>query len=553
MATDPNHIDYRKAYESLMQQHQQILEQTNTLLIEKDTLLAEKDTLLTEKDTLLTEKDTLLSAKDKELSDKVSQLTDKEQRIAYLHQQLDQLSRLLKSGKAERFVSDARHPAAPTLFDLPKVEEVSGEQVQVAAHTKHKKNKHENHKGRNGFPKSLRREETILLPDDVDLSFARKIGEDTTEILAYQPAELWVKRIIRPKYQDVATGTIHQAKAPARSFERSKVDVSIPAHLIMSKFMDHLPLDRQLKMFSRLGLTLSESSIYNWINTAGYFLEPLYLKHKELVLNSTYLHADETTIQVLDSDKKGATHQGYYWAYQSHVDKLVIFEYQRGRGEQGPREMLHYFKGFLQTDGYHVYESLCKGKSIVLIHCMAHARRKFYEALKNDPKRAAYALTEIQRLYAIEKHIQEKKLEEKVKLAYRKKYALPILKDFEKWMEQAIQEVLPKSPIGKALNYTLPRWERLSLYASTSLLHIDNNPVENSIRPIAIGRKNYLFAGNDKAAQRAAMFYSLLATCKLHQVNPYEWLCDVLNRLPECRMNQIEMLLPQNWKPLQKN
>ena len=138
----------------------------------------------------------------------------------------------------------------------------------------------------------------------MDLSFARKIGEDTTEILAYQPAELWVKRIIRPKYQDVATGTIHQAKAPARSFERSKVDVSIPAQLIMSKFADHIPLDRQLKMFSRLGLTLSESSIYNWINTAGYFLEPLYLKHKELVLNSTYLHADGTTIQVLDSNKR---------------------------------------------------------------------------------------------------------------------------------------------------------------------------------------------------------------------------------------------------------
>ena len=185
---------------------------------------------------------------------------------------------------------------------------------------------------------------------------------------------------------------IHQAKAPARGFERSKVDVSIPAQLIVSKYVDSLPLDRQLKIFTRLGLRLGDSSLHNWIHAAGYFLEPLYEKHKEKVLGSHYLHVDETTIRVMDSDKKGATHQGYYWAYQSHVDKLVLFEYQRGRGKEGPREMLHYFKGFLQTDGYQVYEQFGQQDGIVLIHCMAHARRKFHDALGNDKARAEYVL-----------------------------------------------------------------------------------------------------------------------------------------------------------------
>lgn len=511
MASDPQHIDYKKAYE------------------EQQLLLQQQDLLLKEKESLILQK---------------------ESKIDILHQQLQTLARLIKSGKAERYIPATGSSAAPTLFDLPEVEAISGSQIRVAAHQKTKRSKRENHPGRDVFPDHLRREEIQIDPTGVDVSFAKKIGEDVTEILAYQPAELWVKRIVRTKYQDLNTGMIHQATAPARGFERSKVDVSIPAQLIVSKYVDHLPLDRQIKMFSRLGLTLPDSSVHNWINVAGYYLLPLYERHKELVLNSGYLQADETTIRVLDSDKKGATHQGYYWAYQSHSEKLVLFEYQRGRGKEGPREMLRYFKGFLQTDGYQVYDMFGKQEGIVLIHCMAHARRKFSEAMGNDKVRAEYALSEIQRLYAIERHIQEQGLKNEAKQSYRQTHARPILKSLKHWMEQALQEVLPSSLIGKALSYALPRWERLSVYAESDLLHIDNNPIENSIRPIAIGRKNYLFAGNDKAAQRAAMFYSLLATCKNNNINPYEWLQDVLNRINEHKMQNIDELLPQNWKPL---
>jgi transposase len=470
-------------------------------------------------------------------------------KIELLKHELAQLKKLIFLQKRERFVSTSVPEGAPTLFDPPVIEEISPEQVQDVSYTRVVKKKREKRPGRNSFPESLRREEIVIDPSGLDLAFARRIGEDATEILAYQPAEFWVKRVIRTKYLELATGIIHQEKAPGRGFERSKVDVSIPAQLIVSKYTDHTPLDRQIKIFSRLGLTLSDSSINNWLNAAGYFLMPLYEKHKELVLNSNYLHADETTIRVMDSEKKGVTHLGYYWGYQSHEDKLVLFEYQRGRGKDGPREMLKYFKGYLQTDGYQVYEEFGRREGIVLIHCMAHARRKFSEALPNDKVRAEYALTQIQKLYAIERYIDEQSMTAETKLSYRQEHARPVLKSLYLWMQQAIQEVLPASLIGKALVYSLQRWERLSLYAESPQLHVDNNPIENSIRPIALGRKNYLFAGNDKAAQRAAMFYSLLATCKNHNVNPYDWLKDVLARVNDYPMKKIEDLLPQNWKP----
>jgi len=324
MPADSTHIDYKKAYEELMQKHQEQQEQTNALLCEKDTLLSEKDTLLVEKELLLSEKDDLLTAKE-------ILLKESHARIDTLTRQVKRLAQFLQSGKGERYVSSFS-PAAPTLFDLPKIEEAEVVPIAVAAHTKTSRGKRDNHYGRNVLPDTLRREETVLMPEGLDPALAQKIGEDITEILAYQPAELYVKRIVRPKYQELLTGVIHQAKTPARGFERSKVDVSILAQLIVSKYVDSLPLDRQLKIFTRLGLRLSDSSVHNWIHAAGYFLEPLYEKHKEKVLGSHYLHVDETTIRVLDSDKKGATHQGYYWAYQSHVDKLVLFEYQRGKG-----------------------------------------------------------------------------------------------------------------------------------------------------------------------------------------------------------------------------
>ncbi len=197
-----------------------------------------------------------------------------------------------------------------------------------------------------------------------------------------------------------------------------------------------------------------------------------------------------------------------------------------------------------------MYEDFDNNPDIIVFNCMAHARLKFSEALANDKARAEHVLAEIQKLYAIERHLTDNNINGNSKLEYRKEQALPILQALGGWLQQAYVEVLPSSAIGKAIAYSLKRWDKLSFYASTDFLNIDNNPVENSIRPVAVGRKNYLFAGSHAAAQRSAIFYSLLATCKNDQVNPVDWLQDILTRIAGYPINKIQELLPQNWKQM---
>jgi transposase len=466
--------------------------------------------------------------------------------IQNLQLQLLQLKKLVFGSRHEKFLG-TDHQSAPTLFNVESVAEAVVTATTPVSYDKRTTQLQPNHKGRNPFPDNLRRVEQILNPEGLDIEKVKKIGEDITETLAFNPSELFVKKIVRPRYLDTLTNRIYQAAAPARSFERSNVDSSLVAQVIVEKYIDHLPLYRQIKRYERLGVTISDSTIGDWLTAGAELLLPLYQAHKLNVLGSGYLHADETIIKVLDSDKNGATHQGYYWVYQCHDHKLVLFDYRTGRGRDGPQSILANYKGYLQTDGYQVYDEFANQDGITLINCMAHARRKFHEALSNDKDRASHVLSEMQKLYAIERHLTDNEITGESKIEYRKQHAMPILKELGLWMQKAYPEVLPASAIGKAIFYSLSRWDKLSLYATTDLLGIDNNPVENSIRPITIGRKNYLFAGSHAAAGRAAMFYSLLATCKNYQVNPYNWLHDILGRIANHPINRIKELLPQNW------
>ncbi|MEO5647090.1 MAG: IS66 family transposase [Chitinophagaceae bacterium] len=467
--------------------------------------------------------------------------------IQNLQLQLLQLKKYIYGSRHEKFIAPADQ-TAPTLFDLPAIAEVIKTGTTSVTYEKTQKHLQPTHKGRNSFPDSLRREETIHYPEGIDLATAKRLGEDITETLAFNPSELFVKRTVRPKYLDTRTSRILQAPAQQRPFEKSSVDPSLVAQIIVEKYMDHLPLYRQVKRYSRLGVTIPDSTMGDWLAAAANLMLPLYEAHKNLVISCNYLHADETTIKVLESERKGATHLGYYWVYQSHELKLVLFDYQTGRGREGPQHILKNYQGHLQTDGYGVYEDFATKTGIILLGCLAHARRKFSEALSNNKAIASHVLEEMQKLYAIERHITDHEMKGADKLQYRKVNAIPLLEQLGAWMKIKYAEVLPKSAIGKALGYSIKRWDKLSLYATSSFLNIDNNPVENSLRPIAVGRKNYLFAGSHAAAQRAAMFYSLLATCKNYQINPYLWLNDVLNRIADHPVNQIEKLLPQNWE-----
>ena len=466
--------------------------------------------------------------------------------IQNLQLQILQLKKFIFGSRHEKFIG-TDSSTAPTLFDLNPIADVIVSDIKAVSYDKTTTQLQTNHKGRNPLPDTLRRVEQILNPEGIDIEKVKKVGEDVTEILAFIPCELFVNRVVRPRYLDILTNRFYQAPAPNRSFERSNVDSSLVAQVIVEKYIDHLPLYRQLKRYARLGVTISDSTIGDWLTAAAALLLPLYEAHKHTVLDSGYLHADETVIKVMDSEKKGATHQGYYWVYQCHEQKLVLFDYRTGRGPEGPKSILENYKGYLQTDGYAVYDEFAKKEGITLLNCMAHARRKYNDALTNDKLRASHVLSEMQKLYAIERLLVENKITGEDKKEYRKQNAIPLLNDLGLWMQKTYPEVLPSSAIGKAIFYSLNRWEKLSLYASTDILGIDNNPVENSIRPVTIGRKNYLFAGSHQAAQRAAMFYSLLATCKNYNVNPYNWLHDILNKIADHPINRIKELLPQNW------
>ena len=469
-----------------------------------------------------------------------------------LRHELDQLKKMIFGSRHERFVSSGNNPAQLTL-DIA-VEEVAACSVIAEKKIEYTRATVEQkpfiHPGRTKLPDHLRREKTVIEPAHIPEG-AKKIGEEITEELEYVPGELYVNQFVRPKYitpaKEDGSTKVAIAPMPVRPIDKAIAGPGLLAQVVIDKYVDHLPLYRQMQRFERAGVKLSYSTITDWVSGTCKLITPLYEALKAEVLQSSYLHADETPIKVLDKEKSGKTHRGYFWVYNNSPGKLVLFDYQQGRGEQGPQGILKDFNGYLQTDGYQVYEPFDKKDGVTLLHSMAHARRYFVEARDNDAARADYVLVRMQQLYTIERQCKEKGLTYEQRKEVRCTEAIPVLDELGRWMKEQYKETFPKSPIGKALAYSIERWGRLCLYTTNGMLNIDNNPVENSIRPVAIGRKNYLFCGSHEAAQRTAMLYSLLGTCKLHGVNPFTWLKNILERTPTFPINQIKELLPHRW------
>jgi transposase len=469
--------------------------------------------------------------------------------VIQLQHRLSVFEKMIFGPKHERFIPAL--PIAQNQLALNiAVEALAAPEVkitQVPAHERIevKKKQERIHPGRNPLPACLRREEIILEPLE-EVTGCVCIGEEITEVLEVKAAEFYVKRFVRPKYARKNDTGVAIAALPNRIIDKGMAGSSVLAMLIISKFVDHSPIHRQLQIFKRIGVELKYNTVLDWGNESLKVLQPLYDLLRQQVFETGYIQADETTLKVLDNEKKGKAHQGYLWAYRSPLKKLIFFEYQPGRGKSGPAELLKNFKGYLQTDGYGGYDQFALRKDIKVLNCMAHARRYFKEAQDNDKTRADYAMTRIQELYAIEREIKELNTEERYKI--RQEKSSVVLKELGEWMVEQYSQVTPKSAIGKALEYSMKRWKELSHYTTDGNLQIDNNLVENDIRPIALGRKNYLFAGSHESAQRIAMVYSLLGTCKAHNVNPQEWLTKVFEEIPNRKVNNLEDLLPQNFK-----
>lgn len=470
--------------------------------------------------------------------------------ITTLRHELDNLKRLIFGSKNERFVP-ANSSSSQLSLDI-QADAVAQCNITKAQKIEYIRNTTEvtrEHPGRTKLPEHLERREIIIEPVE-KTEGCKKIGDEITEELEYEPGKLFVNRYVRPKYVVPDNKGIVIAPMIDRPLPKAIVGPGLLAQIIIDKYVDHLPLYRQMERFKREGINIAYSTIGDGIKNGCTLIDPLGHALKKLILESDYLHADETPLKVLDKNKKGTTHRGYYWVYHNSIDGLVWFDYQEGRGREGPVEILKDFKGYLQTDGYAVYDFFKEKEDVEVLHCMAHARRKFFEAKDNNKDIAAYALEQIGLLYEIERKAKEQQLSAAQIYELRQKESLPILASFGKWMKEMYLEALPKSVIGKALGYSIERWQELMVYASDGKLNIDNNPVENSIRPVAIGRKNYLFAGSHDAAARSAMLYSLMGTCKLHSINPFIWLRDVLQRINNHPINKIAELLPHNWEPL---
>lgn len=482
------------------------------------------------------------------MSDKIISSLSKEElvkQVIHLNHQVSLLQKMVFGPRTDRFKLPAEVPANQLSLGVlvEPLAEVEVKKTTIKEHDRAKlKIEAKKHPGRNPLPSSLRREEIIIEPSE-DVTGCSRLEDEVTEVLEVKAAEFYVKRYVRRKYVRKEAEGIAIGLLPNRVINKGIPGASVLALLIIGKFIDHLPIYRQLAILKRAGITLHYNTVLDWTNDGLDVLTPLYELLVRKILSCRYLQADETGIKVLDSEKNGGSHQGYLWAYRDVLQNLVMFEYQRGRNKEGPAKTLKDFTGFLQTDGYAGYDQFAKRESITMLSCAAHARRYFKEAEQNDKVRATHALLAFQEIYEQERQMKDLTVEQRGKL--RQEVTLPKLEALHTWMIKEYQAVTPTSPIGKALSYSMKRWKELTVFTTDGRLEIDNNKIENEIRPIALGRKNYLFAGSHESAQRIAMIYSLLASCKANGIDPMKWLTHVLQELPNRKVNDIEDLLPQ--------
>jgi transposase len=407
---------------------------------------------------------------------------------------------------------------------------------------------------RKPLPEDLPREVITHLPSHtccLDCGGAlRQFGQDVSEQLERTPAQYKVIQHVRPKFACSACQVVVEAAAPARPIENGLPGPGLLAHVLVSKFADHLPLYRQSDIFAREGIDLCRSTLAGWVGAASELLAPLVEQIRSHVLAAPKIHADDTPVPVL-APGNGKTKTGRLWTYVRDerpaglkTAPAVWFAYSVDRQGEHPKQHLQGFKGALQADAYAGFHHLY-GDNVYEVACWAHARRKFYDIhVAHASATTTEALARIQALYVIEAEIRGHPAE--VRCSVRQARARPLLDDLRRWMEKTLRSLSTKSQTAVAIRYSLSHWRALTRYLDDGLLEIDNNAAERALRMVVMGRKNYLFMGADSGGQRAAALYTLIATAKLNDLDPTFYLRMVLARLPEHPINQIKQLLPWN-------
>jgi transposase len=474
------------------------------------------------------------------------QLTTSQREIAALRHELDILCQRLFGKKSERVdprqLTLALEQLANERGPITEPVEMDSGETPVRGHRRRRPT------GRRPLPAHLPRRRI-----EIDLSEAEKqcgcghertrIGEDVSEKLEYEPARFVVIETVRPKYacQYCHEGVV-EAPAPPQAVEKSLAGEGLLAHVVVSKYVDHLPLHRLEGIFAREGIELPRSTLCGWVADVATALVPLGEQLRREITAADYLQTDDTTITVLGDD--GGSFKGRIWTYLDPLTRQVIFDATTTHERDGPAAFLADFRGKLQADAYSGYDGLYQSGRVIEVGCWAHGRRRFVEAFMTDTS-AALMIALIQQLYQVERDATV--LDPAGRLALRQEHSVPLLAKIDAERQALARTVLPKSPVGEAVRYLTNQWTALQRFVEDGRLAIDNNRAENQLRLVAVGRKNWLFAGSFEGARRAALLYSLVQSCKLIDVPPFEYLKDVLRRLATHPHRLIDQLTPRAW------
>lgn len=470
--------------------------------------------------------------------------------VEALQFQLDQLKRLIFGARREKLVIPAEQARLPLQGEIEAAADASptAPLIPIPAHTRQA-----NRPKRQPLPEGLAREIEI-----VDLPEAQKpcpccggerqvIGEAVSEKLDYLPAQLKVIQTRRPKYAcRVCAGEIGVAPLPPAPIEQGIAAPGLLAHVLTAKFVDHLPLNRQEAIFRRQGIDLPRSTLTDWVLGCGELLRPLYVRLTEVIRGHDLLHGDDTPVPL---QAPGGTIQARAWNWLAPEANLVAYAFTENRQGKHPQSWLAGWQGYLVADAYSGYDRLFDNPAIREVGCWAHARRKFFEVAKAAKGQglAHEAVGHIGALYHLES--QWKELAAEQRRGRRGEESAALLDGFKRWCELHHPKLLPQSPLAKAFGYVLNQWQALTRFLEDGRLPLDNNAAERALRPIALGRKNWLFAGSVRGGEAAAIVLSFVQSAKLQDKNPYAYLKDVLTRLPSAKAADLDGLLPHLWQP----
>ena len=433
-------------------------------------------------------------------------------------------------------------------LDGKSIEEESGEPLT----TRRPRHKH----GRQQLPEHLER---IEIEHDIDDKACPacgnercRIGAEISEQLEYFPASFKVLRHVRHKYacgkcnSDGYNSNIATAAKPPQPIEKGLPGPSLLAYVITSKLGDHLPLYRLERIFERQQVHVARSTMCAWMRCAGELVRPLVELMTDRVRQSKAIHTDDTVVPIQSPGAKQCR-KGRIWCYLGdEANPYTVYDYTPNRSRDGPAKWLSGYEGYLQADAYGGYDGIFHSQNVTEVACWAHARRKFYDAQDSDEQRAAQVLAMIAQLYAVER--EAKNASDAARLALRQERCTPVLDRIKHWLDAEQQHVLPRSPIAIAITYAQNQWRALTTYTTQGFLSIDNNPSERALKRVALGRKNWLFAGNDAAAENHARLWSLIASCERHKVDPQRYLTSVLAKISQTPSEELGQFLPDAWK-----